>query len=302
MQRMLPLMKASHNCFSQSQSIVRTTLLPRTNQAIQSIERRGSRGDKIAPDLREAMESAGSNGRVTAILQVDDVHSGDVRSLLARHDALVSDSLAQLGVIKAQVPVTAIEELARSGLTNYLSSDANVQAYGGHIASTTGANLVRSQTNSSGVAYNLNGTGIGIAILDSGITQDHKDFLNQRLDHTRVTFAKDFTSERFLSSDRYGHGTHVAGLAAGMGFISNGSYIGIAPNASIINLKVLDRNGKGKISDVLSALNWLLRNYQTYNIRVVNMSLGTPAISSYKNDALCRAVRKLVDAGIVVVA
>jgi serine protease AprX len=66
----------------------------------------------------------------------------------------------------------------------------------------------------------------------------------------------------------------------------------------------LNSQGTGKTSQLLAALDWIYlnRTNTTYNIRVVNMSLGTPAINSYKTDALCLAVRKLVNAGIVVIA
>ena len=92
--------------------------------------------------------------------------------------------------------------------------------------------------------------------------------------------------------------------------------MGVAPGVSIINLRVLDKSGVGSTSVLLNALNWILSpadptkavsssnplNKDKYNIRIVNMSLGAPAISSYKNDPICRAARALVDAGIVVVA
>src|SRR6185295_16879043 len=94
----------------------------------------------------------------------------------------------------------------------------------------------------------------------------------------------------------------VAAAAAGSGLVSSGRYIGIAPRASLINLRVLNSQGVGSVSTLLSALNWLMSNATAYNIRVVNLSLGMPAIDSYRNDPLCVAVRKLVDRGIVVVA
>jgi subtilisin family serine protease len=76
----------------------------------------------------------------------------------------------------------------------------------------------------------------------------------------------------------------------------------VASGASLVNLRVLNSQGIGKVSGVLSALDWIVTNRGLHNIKVVNMSLGTPAISSYKNDPICRAVRKLADAGVVVVA
>ena len=81
-------------------------------------------------------------------------------------------------------------------------------------------------------------------------------------------------------------------------------YEGIAPNAKIINLRVLNGTGTGSISSILAALDWIYTNRAntTYNMKVVNLSLGANAIDTYTFDPLCLAVRKLVDAGITVVA
>src|SRR6185436_6719707 len=117
----------------------------------------------------------------------------------------------------------------------------------------------------------------------------------------RVAYSEDFTGEG-RTDDPYGHGTHVASLAAGNGRISNGQYVGIAPNAKLINLRVLNSEGVGTTAYVLRALDWVATNRSIYNIRIVNMSLGMPAVDSYRNDPVCRAVRRLVDAGVVVFA
>ena len=110
----------------------------------------------------------------------------------------------------------------------------------GHVTRTTGADQVRSNNNGNNNS-NLDGTGIGIAILDSGIDTDHHSFLN-RSNNVRVVYSEDFTNEG-RTDDPYGHGTHVASLAAGNGRISNGQYLGIAPNANLINLRVLNSQG-----------------------------------------------------------
>jgi serine protease AprX len=85
------------------------------------------------------------------------------------------------------------------------------------------------------------------------------------------------------------------------GFVSQAEYIGIAPNANLINLRVLNKNGIGSASGLLNALNWVMANRATYNIRIVNMSLGMTAVDSYKNDPVCLAVRQLTNAGVVIV-
>ena len=166
--------------------------------------------------------------------------------------------------------------------------------FSGHVTSTTAMMMYEDQLVYR-ASYSLDGSGIGIAIVDSGIYSAHKSL------GSRVVYSHDFTGGNRMD-DPFGHGTHVAAAAAGNGSLYNGAYTGIAPNADLINLRVLDSRGQSLASTVLSALDWVYSNRATYNIRVVNLSLGAPAIVSYKNDPLCIAVRRLVDAGVVVVA
>jgi serine protease AprX len=191
---------------------------------------------------------------------------------------------------------TAAANLAQRNDVSYVSLNREVRALG-HLSLTTGTDQIRySGPNDS----RLDGSGIGIAVIDSGIDADHISFLD-KTNEIRVVYSEDFTGEG-RTDDPYGHGTHVAALAAGNGRISSGEYVGIAPNANLINLRVLNADGVGNTAWVLRALDWVASNQGVYNIRVVNMSLGMPAIDSYRDDPICRAVRRLVDAGVVVFA
>src|SRR4030095_7288059 len=176
----------------------------------------------------------------------------------------------------ATMPAGAAAALARRSDVAYVSLNRDVRSLG-HLSVTTGADEVRtvSGTNATG----LDGTGIGIAVVDSGIDTTHKAFLD-RSNNIRVVYSEDFTGEG-RTDDPYGHGTHVAALAAGNGRISNAQYLGIAPNANIVNLRVLNSEGVGTTGSVLRALDWIASNRSLYNIRVVNLSLGMPAIDSY---------------------
>lgn len=275
-------------------------------------------GEKISSDMRELMQSAGPNGRVTAILQVDDVRNPQIASLLKQQGVVITDAMAQLGTLKVQLSPKAIEALAKSGSTNYISPDVKMESFG-HVTSTTGADQVRNAPGLIGSLLGgnaIDGTGIGIAILDSGLDNSHAAFAKDLLGAARIKLNKDFTGENNPANDPYGHGTHVIGALAGVSSNGGNTYQGIAPNANIINLRVLNAQGVGSVSALLAALNWILapadptmpvssgnpRNKDKYNIRIVNMSLGAPAVSSYMNDPVCRAARALVDAGIVVVA
>jgi serine protease AprX len=152
--------------------------------------------------------------------------------------------------------------------------------------------------------YGFDGTGVGVAIIDSGVSLK-RDLLNRDNLSSRVVYSESFVAGED-PSDLYGHGTHVAGIVGGSGADSSGStftrtFRGVAPNANIINLKVLDLNGMGNDSDVISAIQRAIQLKNTYNIRIMNLSLGRPVYESYKLDPLCQAVEQAWKAGIVVV-
>ncbi|MFI7012936.1 S8 family peptidase [Streptomyces sp. NPDC050164] len=129
-------------------------------------------------------------------------------------------------------------------------------------------------------AAGYDGKGVKIAVLDTGVDATHADLKGQ------VIGAKNFTTSPG-TTDKVGHGTHVASIAAGTGAKSGGKYKGVAPGAKILNGKVLDDGGFGSDSEILAGMEWAAAE----GADVVNMSLGggdTPAI-----DPLEAAVNKL---------
>ncbi|HEU4794070.1 MAG TPA: S8 family peptidase, partial [Pyrinomonadaceae bacterium] len=252
---------------------------------------------KISPDLRHLILSGQGDKRVKVIVQqVQETTSGGLLGgLLNTVGGLLEGVLALLNVRILDVRVNDVEVLATDPNVSYISLDAPVRS-SGHLTTTTGAQQVRVQKTLLGT-NNLDGSGVTIAVLDSGIDKNHKSFAATG----KIKFNKDFTGEN-RTDDPWGHGTHVAAIAAGIGSPTAGAYEGIAPGANLVNLRVLDSQGVGKVSGVLTALEWVLANKNSYGIRVVNMSLGTLAVNSYKADPICAAVRKLVNAGVVVVA
>jgi serine protease AprX len=261
-------------------------------------------GDKLSPDLREVINTADASERLSVILQGEDLRNETLRDFLKSSGARVSGSFSGLGAQAVEVPAGAVARLADLRGVAHLSLDRPTNALGGHVSSTTGKELVENDeyVSPTGVVSTrkLDGKSIGIAIIDSGIYAAHRSFLD-RAGKSRILFSKDFTGEG-RTDDPYGHGTHVAGLAAGNGQVAGGAYEGVAPDANIINLRVLNSLGSGTVSGLLNALNWVLANRAVYNIKVVNLSLGSSAVESYKNDPVCRAARKLADAGVVVAA
>lgn len=127
------------------------------------------------------------------------------------------------------------------------------------------------------------GSGIKIAIVDSGIDLHHPG-----LPHTAEGY--NALDPETSPEDDNGHGTHVAGIAAGNW--QDGS--GVAPEATIVPVKVLDSSGSGNLSDVVDGLNWCLSR----NIPIVNMSLGSPR----DTQTMRAAVAALWEAGLLAVA
>jgi subtilisin family serine protease len=112
----------------------------------------------------------------------------------------------------------------------------------------------------------------------------------------------DFVNGRDVPYDDYGHGTHVAGIIAGNGSHSSGAKAGVAPGSHLIVLKVLDETGTGTVSDVVAALDYVIENKFTLNIRVVNLSVAAGIHESYTTDPLALATQRAVAAGLVVIA
>lgn len=256
-------------------------------------------GGKISADLRERIGVSPTGERVSAIVQFNGGNDAAVDRLLNDYEASLESNFKNLGTRAVEISIDKLESFAARNEVRYVSLNRDAE-WLGHIDTTTGTAAMRSRTGNN----NLDGTGIGIAVIDSSVFNSHAAFLGAD-GNKRVVLNEDFTKLGASSDDYYGHGTHVAALAAGNNRHYNGAsasdYAGVARNANIINLRALDKYGKGKTSWVLGAIDWVMANRARYNIRVVNLSLGAPAVDSYRNDPLCQAVRRLVDASVVTV-
>src|SRR5947209_4965863 len=255
----------------------------------------GSTRVKVSADLSKQVKSLPSGSKVSVIMRAASSWSSTLDNIIKNNGGTIKRQYSKLNMRAVDLPAAAVNALSSRTDIAYISLDAQVKATG-HVTLTTGTDAARAAAPSP----TLDGTGIGIAIVDSGIDPNHQAFKDSS-NNSRIIYNQDFTTEG-RTDDPYGHGTHVAAIAAGNGNISQGAYQGIASNASIINLRVLDSQGTGSASNLLAAIDWILANYSSKNIRVVNMSLGMPAISSYTDDPVCQGVRRLVDAGLVVVA
>ncbi len=251
---------------------------------------------KISRDLRVSINNDASKMmRVIVQTQTPPQKTKDFLTALSRTGGTIRKSFTRINAAVVEIPAASVDSLLSRTDIKFISPDRPTQV-SGHVEVTTGTSLARSYgTPTTGV---IDGHGIGIAVLDSGIYSAH-DSLHSSTLQSRVVANVDFTGEG-RTDDPYGHGAHVATLAAGNNEISGGAYTGTAPAANLINVRVLDSQGRGTSSALLSGIDWCIQNKNTYNIRVMNLSLGTVAVDSYVNDPICLAVRQAVEAGIVV--
>jgi serine protease AprX len=248
---------------------------------------------------RELNRRAGKGGtsRVIVTLKPGTDAANEITQLGGR----MRRSLGLIHGHAIELPNSAIRRLADHPAVEGLHYDRPTTGTMNRTAVAVGARAVRTE-------FGYTGAGVGIALIDSGVTSWHNDLTPQIIssairtkDGKRVAESIDFVNGESYSYDDNGHGTHVAGIIVGNGLESAGAYAGIAPAAHLLSLKVLDEEGKGVISDVIAALKWVLDNRPGYNIRVVNMSVGAAVTESYMTDPLARAVKRVVDAGVVVV-
>jgi len=239
--------------------------------------------------------------------------AADVRAITGR-GGVPGKKLGVLNAHVAAVPNRMLSALASDPRVARISVDRPAFATMERTGAATGAAAARE-------AFGLTGAGVGVAVIDSGVTGWLDDLYMEAVDGSlygtyapRVVHFRDFVNGSFIDGvvdgasygdypyDDYGHGTHVSGIIAGNGYSSGGARSGVAPKANIVGLKVLDSNGAGYISDVIAALDYAIAVKDRFNIRVINLSVGAGVYESYETDPLAQAARRAVDAGIVVVA
>ena len=244
---------------------------------------------KIAPGLLK--KGLAGNAKVIVLYKQDP-------SLLnLAQIPLVGGLLGQvLRNVKAAVvnlPVGSLEQIANDPNVAYIAPDRPLTQLLDYSAAAVNAGTA--------MEAGLTGRGIGVAVIDSGVANS-PDLTTLGL-LSRVVYRQSFVNG---PQDGFGHGTHVAGIIGANGLESSCSNCtrllrGLAPDANIIDLQVLDKTGAGSDSSVIQAIDTAIQLKSLFNIRVINLSLGRPVYESYKQDPLCQAVEAAWKAGIVVV-
>ena len=230
-------------------------------------------------------------GQSRVIVRAAGGSPAPVAILVRQLGGSVRRPLSLIAGTSVTLPNAAIASLAMNAQVAHISLDRAIAGSMERTGAVVGATTVRQE-------LGVDGSGVGIAIIDSGVFASHDDLSTPN----RVEQFVDFVNNQTDAYDDYGHGTHVAGIIAGNGFDSSGARSGIAPGSNLIVLKALNSDGSGHISDVIAAIDYAVRNKDVFNIRVINMSIAAGVFESYYSDPLTLAALSAVNSGIVVVA
>jgi len=251
----------------------------------------------MSDDL-DALKGSKHGGTVDVIIQFKQTPTNAHHQKVHNKGGALKTNLDFIKGAHYSVPVEALDALANDPDVAYISPNREVRRSLDHAVSAVNADLA--------YASGWDGTGIGIAVVDSGVTSNY-DMNSDGNGSSRIVYSQSFVTTETTSPDPFGHGTHVAGIIAGNGYDASylyhfpGVYRGVAPKAKIVSLRALDSTGAGTDSSVIAAIQQAIALKNTYNIRVINLSLARGVYESYALDPLCQAVESAWRAGIVVV-
>ena len=242
---------------------------------------------KICPILSAKIMSQ-SKEELPVIVQLKEGNTeleNGIMSLSTR----VKSSLPLINGIACNLTTDIIYRLANSPNIEYISFDSKVFTQLDIAVPTIEAQFPHER--------GYKGKGITIAVIDTGVAP-HQDLTRPV---NRIVGFKDFINKKSSPYDDNGHGTHVSGIIASNGFSSRGKYTGVAPESNILAIKALDSEGSGNTSNIVSAISYAVETKNQYDTKILNLSIGSPANNSCQNDPLCKAVRKAVRSGLIVV-
>jgi serine protease AprX len=224
-----------------------------------------------------------------------------IEAMASRHGLAIARWMKDSAVVLASS--NQVTALAADSANAVLSGDVPVSAFMDVSTKSTAADQVRAGQGGFllglGALPGVNGTGVTVAVVDTGIA--YHPALEGKILYSISKVTGDPSTY-----DAHGHGTHIAGIIAGNASASSGITTlyrgGIAPGVKLVNVRVLGKDGTGWTSDVIAGIEWVIDNRERFNIRAINLSLGHPVTEPSTTDPLCQAVMRASMAGIVVFA
>ncbi len=254
----------------------------------------------LSQDLSALELVSNPDGLVDVIVTYSSASGPRQRARLEELGATHRRDLRLIHGIAARVPVNRRKYIAGSAEVVSISLDDEIRAATDIAVPSTTATLARQ-------VYGLDGSGVRVAVLDSGIAPVSGLGGSPDAPTGKVAAWIDLVQPRAHQlDDPYGHGTHVAGIIAGVETEIHDpgdrrTYGGVAPGVELVSVRVLDHRGRGLVSDAIAGLEWVTRHADEWNIRVVNLSLGHPVRDPGRFDPLVRACEEAWRSGLLVV-
>lgn len=246
--------------------------------------------EKIDRRLIKKVQTLNSDSRLSAIIFSKEEQASVCKECLQKMGVTIVYEFPLINAYAVEIPRSMLERIVEIESIRYISDDVDINSLLNIATQEVGARDVNLK--------GYTGKGIGIAILDTGV-YPHPDLIRPK---NRIIAFKDFVNDKKDPYDDNGHGTFVAGVAAGNGYSSGGKYAGVAPEANVIAVKVMNRDGEGSASKIVAGMQWVADHWKEYNIRVVCLSLGSEPSGAIRNDPLVVAVNQLWKQGIFVTA
>lgn len=244
--------------------------------------------EKLSSRLKQPEIESESSPSCPLIVETTGRKTDRIMSLVEANQGKVQREIRLIPSLVVNLPYSSLRELAELWNVTRIWLDLPSRAMMDVSVPAVGGTAVRE--------LGYTGRGIVIAVLDTGI-YPHEDLVTP---YNRILAWNDLINREYTPYDDHGHGTHVAGIIAGNGQDSDGKYTGMAPEARLVGVKVLDEEGRGNISQVIAGIEWCLDYLPALNIKVINLSLGAPVQDSFRLDPLCRAAAMAWHRGVVV--
>ncbi|MEW6188603.1 MAG: S8 family peptidase [Actinomycetota bacterium] len=235
----------------------------------------------ITPELLARIKRKEPHEHIHVIVKVSQAGRECATKLVEKPHHTIRHQIRLINAFSLALPAGEVERLAEEPWVERIEMDRKVYATLDTSVPLIGVPKIWEE--------GYTGKGINIAIIDTGVDKSHPDLF------PRVVATKDFTLEGFR--DFNGHGTHVAGIAAGSGASSKRRYRGVAPEANILAAKVLKGDGTGRMSDVMAGIEWVLE----MGAHIINLSLGSEGPCE-GTDALSETCDAAVGQGVIICA
>lgn len=248
-------------------------------------------GNKLSPRLAQEVFSASEREKVQVIMEFSafrSCRSSKIKETILKAGGKIIYELPLINSLAVELPSNELLKIIPAVKVRMVWPDVMARPCLDVAVPATGADRAHQE--------GITGKKVVVAVIDTGI-DFHADLTQPE---PRIIGWYDLVNNKPEPYDDEGHGTHIAGIIAGNGYESDGLYTGIAPEALLVGVKVLDSNGSGPISRVIAGIQWVVENKDLYGIKAINLSLGASAEEGYKTDPASKAVEAAWKAGLVV--